>query len=237
MPPYLASESEWSIEEVATVEFSSSVWKRNLRSGAWVALGLLATFVSVGCGGVPKTYYYTLQVPAAPSANDPKTGYIVGVDRFRAPAMLRDDRILYYVSPTQMNYYQYHRWAADPATMLSEFTVQWLASTGVFAAARLLPTRERLDYTLAGRVLNFEEVDHEGSGNVRVALELSLTRASDRKVVWSSRKATEAPVQERGVEGIASALNASCAQLLREMIPGLIAQVEQEYQASQGQTH
>jgi ABC-type uncharacterized transport system auxiliary subunit len=222
---------------VTTGEFRWNVWKRSLRSGAWVALGFLATIISAGCGGVPKTYYYTLQVPAAPPPNDPKTGYVLGVEHFRAPEMLRDDRIVYYVSPTQMNYYQYHRWGADPATLLSDFTAQWLGSTGVFASVRMLPTRERLDYTLAGRVLSFEELDHEGGSDVRISLELSLTRTSDRKVVWSGRKGMEAPVQERGVEGIASALNASSAQLLREMIPGLIARVEQDYQASQGQTH
>jgi ABC-type uncharacterized transport system auxiliary subunit len=222
---------------VTTVESSSNVWKRSSRTSAWVVLGLFATLLSLGCGGVPKTYYYTLQVPAAAPPNDPKTDYVLGVDHFRAPEMLRDDRIVYYVSPTQMNFYQYHRWGANPATMLAEFTAQWLDSTGVFAGVRMLPTRERLDYTLAGRVLSFEEVDHEGGGNVRVALELSLTRTSDHRVIWSSKQRAEAPVQERGVEGVASALNASCAQLLREMIPGLIAQVEQDYKASQGQTH
>ncbi|MGD1156082.1 MAG: ABC-type transport auxiliary lipoprotein family protein [Terriglobia bacterium] len=222
---------------MTTVEFSSNVWKRSFRTSGWVVLGLLATFLSVGCGGVPKTYYYTLQVPAAPPPNDPKTGYVLGVERFRAPEMLRDDRIVYYVSPTQMNYYQYHRWGADPATMLSEFTAQWVGSTGVFAEVRILPARERLDYMLAGRVLSFEEVDHEGGGNVRVALELLLMRTSDHKVIWSSKQRVEAPLQERGVEGVAGALSASCAQLLREMTPGLIAQVEQDYRASQGQTH
>jgi len=208
-----------------------------LRAGAWLVLGLLVVVGSLGCGGVPKTSYYTLQVPAAPPPGDPKTGYVLGVERFRAPEMLRDDRIVYYVSPTQMNYYQYHRWGADPATMLSEFTAQWLGSTGVFAEVRMLPTRERLEYTLAGRVLSFEEVDREGGGSVRVALELSLMRMSDHKVIWSSKRQVEAPLQEHGVQGVAAGLSAACAQLLREMTPGLIAQVEQDYKASQGQTH
>jgi len=41
------------------------------------------------------------------------------------------------------------------------------------------------------------------------------------------------PLAERGVEGVASALNASCAQVLREMTPGLIAQVEQDFKSSE----
>ena len=49
-----------------TVESSSNVWKRSFPARACAFLGLLAAAFAVGCGGVPKTYYYTLQVPAAP---------------------------------------------------------------------------------------------------------------------------------------------------------------------------
>jgi ABC-type uncharacterized transport system auxiliary subunit len=115
--------------------------------------------------------------------------------------------------------------------MLSEFTAQWLDSTGAFAQVRLLPTRQRVDYMLAGRILNFEEVD-EGGPRARVGLELTLVRTSDHKVVWSSEQRVEAPIQGAGVEGVASTLNAASAQMLRQMIPGLIAQVEQDFKSS-----
>jgi ABC-type uncharacterized transport system auxiliary subunit len=180
---------------------------------------------------VPKTHYYTLQVPAAPSPSDPKTNYVVGVEHFRSPEMLRDDRVAYYESPTEVNFYQYHRWGGDPASMLSKFTAQWLDATGAFAEVRMLPSRPSVDYTVAGRVLNFEEVD-EGGGKARVGLELTLMRMSDHKVVWSGEQHVEAPLQGGGVEGVASTLNASCAQMLRAMIPGLIAQVEQDFKSS-----
>ena len=220
-----------------TVESVSNVWMRNSCICGWLVLGLLAALLSAGCGGVPKTHYYTLQVPAAPSPADPKTAYVLGVEHFRAPELLRDDRVAYYVSANEVNFYQNHRWGADPATMLSEFTAQWLDSTGVFAVVHVLPSRARADYTLGGRVLSFEEVDYEQGGKARVALELSLLRTSDHKVVWSGHERVEAPLAERSVTGLASALNAACAQILRAVSPGLIAQVEQDYKASQGQTH
>jgi ABC-type uncharacterized transport system auxiliary subunit len=217
---------------VTTVESSSNVWKGSFPAGACLVLGLLATALAGGCGGVPKTYYYTLQVPAVPAPTDPKTNYLLGVEHFRAPEVLRDDRIVYYVSPTQMNFYQYHRWGSDPASLLSEFTAQWLESSGVFAQVRMLPARERVDYTLGGSVTSFEEVDSDGGVKVRLALALSLVRTSDHKRVWSGEQRLETPLPERGVEGVASALNASCAQALRGMVPGLVTQVEQDFKGS-----
>jgi ABC-type uncharacterized transport system auxiliary subunit len=195
-------------------------------------VGLLAVVFAAECGSVPKTYYYTLQMPAAPAPSDPKTDYVLGVEHFRAPEILRDDRIIYYVSPTQINFYENHRWGSNPPTLLAEFTARWLESSGVFVQVKMLPVRERVDYTLGGTVLSFEEVDSDGGAKVRLALELSLVRTSDHKLVWSGEQRQETPVSERGVEGVASALNASCAQVLRDMVPGLVTQVEQDYKSS-----
>jgi len=218
---------------------SWSSWKRNGRRSSLALWTFLATLGLASCGGsIPKTQYYTLSVPAPPAASsDPKTTYILGVERFRAPEMLRDDRIVYYESPTQLNYYEYHRWSADPATLLTELAVQYLDRLGVFAEVRLLPIREPVDYTLRGRVLNFEEIDYGGGGKARVALELTLVRVRDRRVVWSARQQVETPIQEKGMAGVVNALNASSQQVLREVLLGVAEQVEQDFKGSQGQSH
>src|SRR5579862_1313124 len=131
--PNLASKSEWSIMGMTRVEFLSNESKPSIPGRALAFLGLLAALFAVGCGGVPKTSYYTLQVPAAPAPTEAKTDFVLGVEHFRAPETLRDDRVVYYVSPTQMNFYENHRWSSDPATLLSEYTAQWLGSSGVFS--------------------------------------------------------------------------------------------------------
>jgi len=216
---------------VMTVESSSSVWKRRFSSSAGGLLGLLAVIFAAACGSAPKTYLYTLQVPSPPAPNDVRTNFVLGGDHFRAPEILRDDRIAYYVSPTQMNFYQYHRWGSDPASLLSEFTAQWLESSGVFAQVRMLPAREHVDYTLGGSVTSFEEVDFGGSVKARLGLALSLVRMSDHKLAWSGEQRVETPLSRRSVEGVASALNVACAQALSALAPGLIAQVEQDFKS------
>lgn len=213
-----------------------SAWKPSAVLGR-TAVGLLAALAVAACGGsIPKTQYYIVRIPPPPHSGDPKTPYVLGVERLRAPQMLHDDRIMYYESPTELNYYEYQRWSADPPTMLSELAVQYLDSLGVFAEVHLLPIRQPVDYVLRGRVFNFEEVDFEGSGKGRVSLELTLLRTRDRKVVWSARRAVEAPIQQKGLQGVVGAINAASQQLLGEVLPGVAAQVEQDFKASQGQS-
>ncbi len=197
------------------------------------ALGLLGTILCASCGGPPKTYYYTLRVSPAPPASDPKTSFVLGVERFRGVEMLRDDRIIYYRSPTELNFYQYHRWSADPGTMLAEMAARWLDEMGIFTFVRMLPSREPVDYILRGRLFNFEEVDYEGGGTGRVNLVLTLVRARDHQVVWTFTRQVESPIQETGVTGVVNALNASSEQLLREALPGLAARIESEFKESQ----
>ncbi len=214
------------------VVFSLNESKLSIAGRLQLFFALLAAVVAMGCGGVPKTYYYTLQVPPAPAPSEPKTDYVLGVEHFRAPEILRDDRVVYFESPTQMNFYENHRWSSDPATLLSEYTAQWMNSSGVFSQVKTLPVHEHVDYTLGGKVLGFEEIDSGGAAKVRFALALSLVRTSDHKLVWSGEKSEETPLSSSGVDGVATALNASCAQVLGEMAPGLIAQVEQDYKSS-----
>ena len=199
------------------------------------AFGVLAALVSASCGGLPRTHYYTLRMLPLPPAHDPKTTFVLGVERFRASEALRGDRIVYYESPTQLNFYEYHRWSAVPATMLSEQAARQLESMGLFAQIRLLPSREPVDYILQGHLLNFEEVDYEG-GKGRAALQLKLVRARDHKVVWSVMRQAERPIQGKGVPGVVSALNDSADQLLREALAALAAEVEREFVENSGKS-
>ncbi len=196
-------------------------------------LGLLAVLAGASCGSVPRTNYYTLRVPSPPETRDPKTTFLLGVEHFRATEMLRDDRIVYYESPTELNYYQYQRWGAAPATMLTQVTARQLDQMGIFTEVRVLPSREPMDYILTGRVLNYEEVDYEGGGKGRVALELTLVRSRNRQIVWSFHRQAERAIEERGVAGVVNALNAATQDLLQEALAGLTAHVEHDFAESQ----
>jgi ABC-type uncharacterized transport system auxiliary subunit len=219
------------------VESELRAWVRKAR-GAASAGWLAATVLCASCGGARAVHYYTLQVPAPTQAGDPRTNFVLGVQQFRAPGLLRDERILYYESPTQLNFYEQHRWDTDPATLLSGLVERDLQQTGVFAQVWLAPYLGTVNYVLRGQVLSFCELDYQGGVKARVGLALTLLRLPERNVVWSAQRQVESAVQEPGVSGVVAALNAGTKQILDEMIPGIVAQVESDYRASTGKaTH
>jgi ABC-type uncharacterized transport system auxiliary subunit len=218
-----------------SVESELSAWVHRVRVAAAVAW-LAATVLCASCGGERPVHYYTLQMPAPAQGGDPRTNFVVGVQTFRAPEPLRDERILYYQSPTQLNFYQQHRWDSDPATMLAALAQRELQQTGAFAQVWLAPYQGNVDYILRGQVLSFSEVDYQGGVKARVGLRLTLLRMPDRNVAWSAQRQLENAVQEQGVPGVVTALNAATKQILDEMIPGIVAQVESDYRASTSKT-
>lgn len=177
---------------------------------------------------MPKTRYFTVAMPAPAPTSDPKTSFVLDVPRFQAAEALRDDRILYFQSATELNYYEYHRWSAAPATLMSELVANRLRGTGAFSDVRLFPRTRPGDYVLRGRLTDFEELDDEPAGHVRVGLALELVRSRDHKTVWSDTRRLTGEIQGKGVEGVVDALNSSASRLLDQILPGLVAQVERD---------
>ncbi|HKN16793.1 MAG TPA: ABC-type transport auxiliary lipoprotein family protein, partial [Candidatus Sulfotelmatobacter sp.] len=93
------------------------------------ALVLMVTLLPAlsGCGRVRYPAYYTLNLPAPP---DPSAAENVrssiAVREFQSPGYLRQGPIVYRTTPEEIGFYEYHRWAADPRTLVTSAVVDHL---------------------------------------------------------------------------------------------------------------
>jgi ABC-type uncharacterized transport system auxiliary subunit len=214
----------------------SSIGSNCLGLFAAVPAGLLALLM-VGCGGkIPATHYYSLKFPPPSPRTEPKTSLTLSIEPFRAAMNLRDDRILYYESPIEFSYYEYHLWSPDPATLMAELTQRHLNSMAIFRHVHIAPNQDRTDYSLQGRLLNFDELDYVPGGKARVALDLALLRNRDHKVIWTDRREVEHSIEASGISGVVEALSAAGNQLLNDSLPALVSAVEQDSAVSSAQT-
>lgn len=195
-------------------------------------VGLLAALLCAACGSSPKTRYYTLGIPKPPAAEAPGTQFTLQVERFNAPDLLLDNRMIYYSSPTELNFHEYHRWASDPGELLSDLAMKFFANTGLFKQVYTFPAPVKADYTLRGRVLDLSELKYEKaggkSGAVRLGLKLDLLQARQNQAVWSSRLEQTEPIQKSSVQGAVEALNIAAERLLQHAYDGISQAVERE---------
>ena len=99
------------------------------------------TLLIASCGGgARRPHYYALEIPPAPdrTLSGPRFTGTVAVCRFETPSYLRQGRIVYRESPEGVGFYDYHRWAADPAEVVTTAMIDALRSSRLFVIRKTI---------------------------------------------------------------------------------------------------
>jgi ABC-type uncharacterized transport system auxiliary subunit len=172
-----------------------------------------------GCGRVRYPAYYTLNLPAPPdppAAETVRTSIVVR--EFQSPNYLRQGPIVYRTTPEEIGFYEYHRWAADPRTLVTNAVVYHLRAGGQFSMVSLYDGRPNNDYVFSGRLEKLEEVDYESGVKVEVAMSAQITRVATGATVWSNAVSEIRPVPQRNVGGVVSEMNRTVDVALNKLL-------------------
>lgn len=189
-----------------------------------LALLTLTTAVLFACGGpVPKTRYYVLDIPAPAPAQAEKLGKTAMVMRFDAPRMLEQDRIVYRPAKEEVGFYEYHRWAEDPRSVMTRSLLEHLRARGTFGNIVEFDGRTKADYIVRGRIDRLEEVDANGGVTAHVALSAELIDAETRKPVWEGQGADSAQVSAGEVSSVVAQMSRAAESSVGKLAAGLDA--------------
>ncbi len=179
-----------------------------MRTKAAVTLLALAALTFCGCGAVPQSKYYELQVPSV--TNSAATGEVFPVTLLVGPLkashFYREDRLVYATDTEQMGTYELQRWAAPPAEMIRDMIWRTLQASHRYSGVYLLASNSHGDFILEGNLYDFKEV----SGNsllARVNLELELREIKTGSIVWTHDCSHDEPVSEKEVSAVVAALD------------------------------
>ncbi len=154
-----------------------------------------ACLLAIACASIPETRYYTIgRIVPEPGKFTAKITLSVGVPQFEAEGIYAQDNLLYRRGNYEIATDYYRHWGMPPQKMLSETTVDYLRSSGLFAGVERLPSMERVDLVLEGRILRFEELSGAKGNEVRVDLEFSLCKSGDYSQIWWQQVSASSPV-------------------------------------------
>ncbi len=186
------------------------------------AILLAATAVlSASCGATRPSRYYAIEVPSANAASANTLPVALLVGRISAPQVLRDDRIAYRSSSTEIGMYEYHRWAEPPASMMEAMLVRRLRADGRYESVQSLSSNAEGDYILRGRLHQFEEINGNPNISARVSLEMELFEKKSGTVVWNQLFNDEEPVATKEVPAVVDAINRGSQKVLDQVAGGL----------------
>jgi hypothetical protein len=128
-------------------------------------LALAALALVAGCASPPNTQFYTLDM--SPGSNVEAMPVDVVIDRLRPAQALRRGQIMIKRSPTEIEYYAEHEWAAD---------VEELVAHKLSAELPRKSSGAPVVY-VSGDILTFEQIDGADGyrPHVRLALQFRLS--------------------------------------------------------------
>jgi ABC-type uncharacterized transport system auxiliary subunit len=173
---------------------------------------LLCAVAAAACSTrqpAPRIQYYTLTVPGPAPARPPGG---VEVARVTADPPYDTARIAYRVSPYRLDYYVYHRWAADPPRLVAMAIRDWFGSAS--------PDGEE-PFVVSAHLRRLEEVDAADGWRGAFAVDVRVERGG-RTVLARSFDETE-PAEGRTPEAVAAALSRALGRVLAEVTSALLA--------------
>jgi len=194
---------------------------RNLAKLSVCASALLMA----GCGRVPRTHYYALETAPALSGAASGKPFVtsVAVSQFAAPPYLRQGRIVYRQSPEEIGYYEYQRWAVDPADSITAAMIGSLRSRQLFSIVKRYDGRNEQDYLMTGRLERLEEVDYNGPVRVIAEISAELVNLRTGSTEWTGDASATFNVEKSDVDSVVAQMN----HAVQDCIDQLAASMEQ----------
>jgi uncharacterized lipoprotein YmbA len=167
----------------------------------------------------PEVHHYTLTLHAPETTSDKGKASLV-VRAFSAHDPYNQERLVYRTSPYQLDFYNYHRWASSPTEQVTDLTRRYLRGTAIFA--KVYPSTEgSADFTLNGRILQFEEIDHDQTWEAALSIDFWLTRAEQRTPLWFQTYSASRQTEKRNPAAVAEALSRNLETLLGQLAADL----------------
>jgi uncharacterized lipoprotein YmbA len=170
------------------------------------ALGLLIA----GCAGrVKYPKYYALDISATlqPSPDPTRLPMAVSVRRFETPAYLRQGRIVYREAPEAVDFYEYHRWAADPSLTVTAAMMASMRSARLFSFVKPYDGEDKPDFLMTGRLDKLDEIDYGGAVRVEAKVSAELVDVRSGATVWAGDAIATMNVESSNVNAVVAAMN------------------------------
>jgi cholesterol transport system auxiliary component len=187
-------------------------------------LALPSLLVLAGCfSSLPDKKYYQIPIDAAPPAAVPFAASLL-VERCEIDSLYDDFRIVYRVSPYEINYYSYKFWAEKPSKLIRDSLIRYLEAARLFPKLHFDSTKDAVDWTLRTTIRRVEEIDGEPAWAARLDMKIEVveTKSGARLAVRSFDRREPLPRKDVGE------MPAVLARILSEELGALFAELRRK---------
>lgn len=180
------------------------------------------SFVCWGCfSSSPGKIYLQIHLEegTAPAARFEKS---LLIDRIIVDDLYDDFRILYRLSPYEVNYYTLNFWAEKPSKMIHDSLAHYFAARNIFPKVTLNPVKDEADWILRCTLHRIEEIDAETAWAARLAMDFEIAEAKTGTVLAVRHFDRREPLTKKNVAELPVVLS----RILAEELAALFAELK-----------
>jgi ABC-type uncharacterized transport system auxiliary subunit len=127
-----------------------------------------------GCMSSPARRYYQLHLTEAEVPISKTINRAILIEPIEVDDLYDDYRIVYRISPFELNYYSYEFWADKPAKLLRDSITHYFLKNNVFQKVIQEISMGEPDILWKSKIHSVEEIDSQDIWYARLAMEVEL---------------------------------------------------------------
>lgn len=195
----------------------------------WMAVVLVPiALLLTGCfGSQTAKRYFEIKPPVVENPLQ-KTERRILIEPVTTSGIYDDFRIVYRVSPYQINYYSYDFWAKKPARMIHSAIFHFLQTCGGFDRIDEMVAPENPDVIFKSKLNAIEEIDGGAVWYARLALELEMTDYKTGATIIKHSFDRRRALPKRDIVLFPKMISEILEQELRFLLHGFVEESERE---------
>ena len=169
-----------------------------------------------------KIEYYSLEYDPPRMGSHQPVSHVIKVELFSVSPIYNTRKIIYRDDAYKRAAYDYHKWQANPAELVTYFLARDMQQSGLFKAVVTRNNRFPHAYALAGSVDEFLESDMQSGCQADLSLNIVLMREHEsdasKKIVSQKSYHIRKPCRQKNPRALAEAMSTAMAEASAQII-------------------
>ncbi|MGA2553407.1 MAG: ABC-type transport auxiliary lipoprotein family protein [Smithella sp.] len=203
---------------------------------------IVLSFMITGCAGNGNPQYETknyLLSYSSPSWDKfDKLNISIKFNRFSGAAAYNSDNMIFRNNTYSFDYFNYSRWAVNPADMIADSLVRDMRGSGLFSAVFSRYETQDGQFIISGSIDEFYLREDRSNKTALVSIIISLQdtreRETGKRMMFQKKYVREEPLQESSPRGYCQAASEAMRVISEQITKDIYTDIKATVQSTKG---
>jgi cholesterol transport system auxiliary component len=203
---------------------------------------IVILFIITGCAGSGKPQYevekYLLSYSSPSWDKFDKLNISIKFNRFSIAAAYNSDNMIFRDNTYSFDYFNYSRWAVNPADMIADSLVRDMRGSGLFSAVFSRYETQDGQFIISGSIDEFYLREDRSNKTALISIIISLQdtreRETGKRMMFQKKYVREEPLQESSPRGYCQAASEAMRVISEQITKDIYTDIKATVQSTKG---